>query len=78
MTRGAHDDEEHDKKEAKAENEHIPEGEVIYRAIRQDGAPHSRQSRAARRAENSGSVAVNVCSVNSCCRPRMTIRNPSA
>ena len=37
MTRGAHDDQEHDKKEAKAEDEHIPEGEVIYRAIRQDG-----------------------------------------
>lgn len=28
---------EHDEKEAKAGEEHIPEGEVIYRAIRQDG-----------------------------------------
>jgi formate/nitrite transporter FocA (FNT family) len=27
----------HDEKESKAEDEHIPEGEVIYRAIRQDG-----------------------------------------
>jgi len=34
MTR---DDEDHDEKEAKAGDEHIPEGEVIYRAIRQDG-----------------------------------------
>src|SRR3954454_18053836 len=29
--------EAHDDKEAKAGDEHIPEGEVIYRAIRQDG-----------------------------------------
>src|SRR5438105_15316759 len=30
-------DRAHDDKEAKAGQEHIPEGEVIYRAIRQDG-----------------------------------------
>ena len=32
-----HDREEHGRKEAKAGEQHIPEGEVIYRAIRQDG-----------------------------------------
>jgi len=37
QTSEEHKDEEHDEKEAKAGNEHIPEGEVIYRAIRQDG-----------------------------------------
>ena len=37
VTRDERDDEEHDEKEAKAGEEHIPEGEVIYRAIRQDG-----------------------------------------
>jgi formate/nitrite transporter FocA (FNT family) len=37
MSNGQHDDEEHDEKDAKAKEEHIPEGEVIYRAIRQDG-----------------------------------------
>jgi formate-nitrite transporter family protein len=37
MTRDERGDEEHDEKEAKAGDEHIPEGEVVYRAIRQDG-----------------------------------------
>jgi formate/nitrite transporter FocA (FNT family) len=37
VTRDAHAGEEHEDKEAKAGQEHIPEGEVIYRAIRQDG-----------------------------------------
>jgi formate/nitrite transporter FocA (FNT family) len=32
-----HDSNKDDEKEAKAGDEHIPEGEVIYRAIRQDG-----------------------------------------
>src|SRR3954469_13936381 len=37
MTRGEPPHDEHGDKEAKAGEQHIPEGEVIYRAIRQDG-----------------------------------------
>jgi formate/nitrite transporter FocA (FNT family) len=37
MTKDRQDEDDEDEKEAKAGEEHVPEGEVIYRAIRQDG-----------------------------------------